>query len=76
MGNPETKATLGYDIVQWQANEEIKRIKHGKLKDAFMHSINYEVNKIKNRKKSQLGYINIVLRREMIYLLNKNTLWF
>jgi len=30
MGNPETKATLGSDIVQTQANEEKK---HGKLKD-------------------------------------------
>ena len=29
MDNPETNATLGYDVVQRQANEK----KHGKLKD-------------------------------------------
>jgi hypothetical protein len=26
MGNPETKATLGYDIVQRQANEQNKHV--------------------------------------------------
>ena len=30
MGNPETKATLGYDIVQRQANEEKKNPKNTK----------------------------------------------
>jgi hypothetical protein len=43
MGNPETKATLCYDIVQRKANWK----KHGKLKGVFKHSINYEINKIK-----------------------------
>ena len=50
MGNPETKATLGYDIAQRQAN----RKKHGKLKSVFKHSINYEINKIKNARKANL----------------------
>jgi hypothetical protein len=42
MGNPETKATLGYDIVQRQANKT-KQTKHGKLKGVFKHSFNYEI---------------------------------
>ena len=46
MGNLETKAALGYDIVQRQANGN-KKNKTLKIKDVFMHSINYEVNKIK-----------------------------
>jgi hypothetical protein len=46
MGNLETKAALGYDIVQRQANGN-KKNKTLKIKDLFMHSINYEVNKIK-----------------------------
>ena len=50
MGNPETKATLGYDIVQRQANDN----KQGKLKGVFKHSINYEINKIKNARKANL----------------------
>jgi hypothetical protein len=37
MGNPETKATLGYDIVQRQPNET-KQTKHGKLKGVFKHA--------------------------------------
>jgi len=53
MGNPETKATLGYDIVQRQANEN-KQTKHGKLKGVFRHSFNYEINKIKNARKANL----------------------
>ena len=51
MGNPETKPTLGYDIVQRQANEKKK---HRKLKGVFKHSINYEINKIENASKANL----------------------
>jgi hypothetical protein len=29
MGNPETKATLGYDIVQRQSNERQLKYEHG-----------------------------------------------
>jgi hypothetical protein len=53
MVNPETKETLGYDIVQRQANEK-KWQKHGKVKGIFKHSVNYEVNKIKNARKANL----------------------
>jgi hypothetical protein len=31
MGNLETKATLGYDIVQWQANEEEQNTENWKV---------------------------------------------
>jgi hypothetical protein len=55
MGNPETKASLVYDILQRQANWK----KHGKLKGVFKHSINYEINKIKNARKANLD-INIL----------------
>jgi hypothetical protein len=55
MGNPETKATLGYDIVQRQANEKNTR----KTERCFKHSINYEINKIKNARKANLD-INIL----------------
>ena len=80
MGYPETKATLGYDIIQRQANEEEKhenwKMSMGTIEKtrltqvlvnvghnecftstflnnlclifAFKHSINYEINKIKN----------------------------
>jgi hypothetical protein len=54
MGNPETKATLGYDIVGRQAYEKKIWNKNGKLKDVFNHSINYEINKIKNARKANL----------------------
>jgi hypothetical protein len=37
MGNLETKAALGYDIVQRQANGN-KKNKTLKIKDVFMHS--------------------------------------
>jgi hypothetical protein len=53
MGNPETEATLCYDVVQRQSNERNGK-KHGKLKGCFKHSINYEVNKIKNVRKANL----------------------
>ena len=46
MGNPETRQHLGYDIVQRQANGN-KKNKTRKTKRFVMHSINYEVNKIK-----------------------------
>jgi hypothetical protein len=59
MGNPETKATLGYDIVQRQPNET-KQTKHGKLKGVFKHSFNYEISKIKNAIKANLD-TNILL---------------
>ena len=59
MGNPETKATLGYDIVQRQANKT-KQTKHGKLKSVFKHSFNYEISKIKNAIKANLD-TNILL---------------
>ena len=58
MGNPETKATLGYDIVQRQVGRQAyeKKIwnKNGKLKGVFNHSINYEINKIKSARKANL----------------------
>ena len=41
MGNPETKATLGYDIIQRQANEK-------NTQNNTENSINNEINKIKN----------------------------
>jgi hypothetical protein len=53
MVNPETKETLGYDIVQRQANEK-KWQKHGKVKGIFKHSVNYDVKKIKNARKANL----------------------
>jgi hypothetical protein len=31
-----------------------KTKKHGKLKDVFKHSINYEISKIKNARKANL----------------------
>ena len=38
MGYPETKATLGYDIVGRQASEKKKNTKkHGQLKDEHGH---------------------------------------
>ena len=66
MGNPETKGTLGYDIVQRQGNEQqtrklkvLENVGHNGcftsifldnvcLIFVFKHSINYEINKIKN----------------------------
>jgi len=53
MGNPETKATLCYNIVQRQTNEKNEK-KHGKLKGVFKRSINYEINKIKNARKANM----------------------
>jgi hypothetical protein len=58
MVNPETKATLCYSIVQRQTYE-INEKKHGTLKGVFKHSINYEINKIKNARKANLD-INIL----------------
>jgi hypothetical protein len=50
-GAREDKQFLFLIIVQRQANEEKK---HGKLKGVFKHSINYEINKVKNAGKANL----------------------
>ena len=43
MDNPETKATLGYDIVQRQANKN-KNKKNGQRKDEHGHNSKIGIN--------------------------------
>ena len=67
MGNPETKATLGYHIVQRQPNEK-KMKKQGKLKGVFKRSINYEIIKIKNTRKANLIQIYCFMVRHDLFI--------